>query len=56
MPPDLRKARDVPADYTSEDRPYTAEQKADWDREHVQHLIDEATRHSACESAVILWG
>jgi hypothetical protein len=56
IPPDLRKARGIPVDYTRTDRAYTPEQRANWHREREEYMVDQVTKNAACDSAVILCG
>jgi hypothetical protein len=56
IPPDLRKTRGIPVDYTTTDRPYTSEQRTNWHREREEFMFDQVIKNAACDSVVVLCG
>jgi hypothetical protein len=57
MPPVERERRGIPTDYTNERRPYSTEQRADWNREREDHMVKTALAEAGdAESILILCG
>jgi hypothetical protein len=56
IPPDVRNERGIPNDYTRENRPYTAYERANWHREREKYMFDEAVHTAASDSIIVLCG
>lgn len=56
MSPEVRAIRQIPTDYTRNDRGYSPEQRAAWHREREQYMVDQILRSAGHGSVAVFCG